>query len=63
MNDPRLKYCDECGVPMIECWNLAPLRIDYTSTRRIYADDVYLCDECYDVWAIKYDIQPLRGNS
>jgi hypothetical protein len=46
---------------MVDDWNLAPIGANEDNTQRIYEDDVYLCDDCYDVWCTNYDIQPLEG--
>ena len=59
--DEKMQPCYKCGAELVECWNLAPIGASADNTRRIYADDVYLCDACYDVWATDYDIQPLDG--
>ena len=71
------KNCTQCDVLMVDEWNLAPIESDkitiedidqhgntYLIVRdaeRIYEDDVYLCDECYDDWCTRQDIQPLDG--
>ena len=46
---------------MLDHWNLAPIGANEDNTERIYEDDVYLCDECYDTWCTKHNIQPLDG--
>lgn len=46
---------------MVDEWNLAPIGANEDNTQRIYEDDVYLCDDCYDHWCTKWDIQPLKG--
>ena len=49
---------------MFEDWNLAPVEINKIiierNIERIYEKDVYLCDDCYDYWCTKHDIQPLE---
>ena len=57
----RMEPCHKCGVELEECWNLAPIGASADNEHRIYADGVYLCDECHDVWATSYGIQPLDG--
>jgi hypothetical protein len=53
-------YCDCCDGYLTD-WNLAPIGANEDNTQRIYEEDTYLCDECYDEWCTKYDIQPLEG--
>jgi hypothetical protein len=57
----QTEICQTCNIVMIDDWNLAPTGANEDNTQRIYEDGVYLCDDCYDVWASKYDIQPLEG--
>lgn len=70
------QICTRCEVKMLEDWNLAPTESDkiiiedidqhgnaYVIERnleRIYKKNVYLCDDCYDYWCTKHDIQPLE---
>jgi hypothetical protein len=49
--------CDE----VVTDWNHAPIGTNKTKTKRIFDHDTFLCDECYDHWCTKYDIQPLEG--
>jgi hypothetical protein len=58
---PRTEACTTCDLVLVENWNLAPIGANEDNTQRIYEDGVYLCDECYDVWATNWDIQPLEG--
>ena len=74
---PRQQTCAKCDVVMIDDWNLAPIEGDKITIKetdqhgntylierdaeRIYKDNVYLCDECYDHWCTKQNIQPLEG--
>lgn len=69
--------CTGCDVVMVDDWNLAPIEGDKITIKetdqhgntylierdaeRIYKDNVYLCDECYDHWCTKQNIQPLEG--
>jgi hypothetical protein len=46
---------------MSDDWNLAPIGANEDNTQRIYEEDIFLCDECYDHWCTKWDIQPLEG--
>jgi len=71
------QICTGCDVEMLEDWNLAPIESDKVITEdtdqhgnvylierdseRIYEEDVYLCDDCYDHWCTKQNIQPLEG--
>lgn len=58
------QICTKCKIEMLENWNLAPIEIDKIiiekDIERIYEEDVYLCDDCYDHWCTKHDIQPLE---
>lgn len=56
-----MKPCHRCNVVKHDHWNLAPIGANEDNTERIYEDDVYLCDECYDTWCTKHNIQPLDG--
>ncbi len=58
---PRQQNCAMCDVVMIEDWNLAPIGSNEDNTERIYEDNTYLCDGCYDHWCTKLNIQPLEG--
>lgn len=58
---PRQQTCAKCDVVMIDDWNLAPIGSNEDNTERIYEDDTYLCDGCYDHWCTKHNIQPLKG--
>jgi len=71
------QICTGCDVEMFEDWNLAPIESDKVITEdtdqhgnvylierdfeRVYEEDVYLCDDCYDHWCTKQNIQPLEG--
>ena len=58
------KECDTCDLIMPfdgDGWNLAPIGTNEDNTHRIYAEDVYLCDDCYDHWCTKWNTQPLEG--
>lgn len=61
MTTTRQQICHECDVVMIDDWNLAPVGASEDNTQRIYQDDTYLCDACYDQWCTMHDIQPLEG--
>jgi hypothetical protein len=61
LNTPRTQVCAKCDVVMVEDWNLAPIGSNEDNTHRIYQDDTYLCDGCYDQWCTKNNIQPLKG--
>jgi hypothetical protein len=58
------QICTRCEIEMFEDWNLAPVEINKIiierNIERIYEKDVYLCDDCYDYWCTKHDIQPLE---
>lgn len=54
------QVCEKCDQVLIDNWNLAPIGTNEDNTERIYQDDTYLCDACYDNWCTKYDIQPLE---
>ena len=58
---PRTQVCTECDVVMVEDWNLAPIGSNEDNTERIYEEGTYVCDDCYDHWCTKNDIQPLEG--
>ena len=52
------RYCHVCENLLTE-WNLAPIGCsDALNRKRVYADGVYLCDDCYDHWCTENDIQP-----
>ena len=61
LDTPKTEVCAECDLVMPDNWNLAPIGSNEDNTERIYQDDTYLCDECYDNWCTKHDIQPLEG--
>ena len=61
LDTPRTQVCAKCDVVMVEDWNLAPIGSNEDNTERIYEEDTYVCDECYDHWCTKNDIQPLEG--
>jgi hypothetical protein len=61
LDTPRTQVCAKCDVVMVEDWNLAPIGSNEDNTHRVYQDDTYLCDGCYDRWCEKHDIQPLEG--
>ena len=61
VQEQRTQTCNKCDLVMVDDWNLAPIGANEDNTHRIYEDDVYLCDDCYDVWCTDYDIQPLEG--
>ena len=62
VQEQRTQTCNKCDLVMVDDWNLAPIGANEDNTKRIYEDDVYLCDDCYDVWCTNYDIQPLEGD-
>lgn len=55
------QICTTCDLVMVGNWNLAPIGTTEDNQHRIYEEDVYLCDGCYDHWCTKWDIQPLEG--
>ena len=57
----QTRTCEYCDLILVDEWNLAPIGANDDNTRRIYEDDVYLCDDCYDQWCYHHDIQPLKG--
>lgn len=57
----RTQTCHECDLVMSDDWNLAPIGANEDNTQRIYEDDIFLCDDCYDHWCTKWNIQPLEG--
>jgi RNA polymerase subunit RPABC4/transcription elongation factor Spt4 len=59
--ETRKQVCTLCAAVMVEDWNLAPIGSNDDNTERIYEEDTYLCNGCYDNWCTKYDIQPLEG--
>ncbi len=59
MTKTKQRICSECDVVMIDDWNLAPVGSGENNTKRIYQDNTYLCDGCYDHWCTKWNIQPL----
>lgn len=61
MTEPITKHCTRCDETLVDNWNLAPIDVTEDNTERIYAEDTFLCDECYDHWCTKHDTQPLEG--
>ena len=60
-NLSRTVICTTCGLVLVDNWNLAPIGATEDNFHRIYAENVHLCDECYDGWASRWDIKPLEG--
>ena len=55
------KVCHKCDKVMSDDWNLAPIGASKDNTQRIYEEGIFLCDDCYDTWCTKWNIQPLEG--
>ena len=55
------KVCHKCDKVMSDDWNLAPIGASEDNTQRIYEEGIFLCDDCYDTWCTKWNIQPLEG--
>ena len=53
--------CECCDLVMFDNWNLAPIGATEDNLHRVYAENVYLCDECYDGWCTRWNTQPLEG--
>ena len=60
-HSPRTVICTTCGLVLVDNWNLAPIGATKDNLHRVYAENVHLCDGCYDVWATNWDIEPLEG--
>ena len=54
-----MNQCSTCEIELAKDWNLAPIGTSPDGKMRIYEDDVSLCDDCYDTWCTKYNIQPM----
>lgn len=52
------RTCHWCEVDLNDHWNLAPTGATEDG-KRVYEDNVLLCDDCYDGWCTRHDIQPL----
>ena len=55
------RNCETCDALLIDDWNLAPIGANEDNTERIYAENVFLCDDCYDGWCTRWNTQPLEG--
>jgi len=54
------RECHYCG-DVVSDWNLAPIGVNEDNTERIYQENTFLCDVCYDNWCTKWNTQPLAG--
>jgi hypothetical protein len=58
--EDKPRECTKCR-SMVQDWSLAPIGTNEDNTQRIYQEDTYLCDGCYEHWCTKWNTQPLEG--